>query len=78
MSSEEDLRQSLFEQADRVEDCRERLQVRQEIESKISAGEYTEDYWLDLMQKMVEEGRLIEVIGEDGETLLLPPEDVQE
>ena len=73
--TEDELRQGLFKLIDERDDHALRYQLRNEVEKDIEAGKYTEDYWLDLIQQMINDGELIETVDEDGNLIVLPKEE---
>lgn len=70
----EQLRREMFQMADQVEDAKLRGQLRQELDRMIKEGEYTEEYWLQLIDQMIEDGELLEGLDEEGNLVVFPKE----
>jgi len=67
------LRKDLFNIVDKEPNAQARVQLRAQIEQDIENEKYTEEYWLGLIDKMVEEGELVEGVEEDGSITVKPP-----
>lgn len=70
--TEDELRKSMFKQIDRIDDPKARLQLRSTIEQNINDDLYNEEYWNTLMDKMIDEGELMECVNGSGNIVVVP------